>query len=416
MIVNRITLKELRQELGISQTKMAERLGISRQFYNGIESGKKDISEALKVTIQSLKDEYEEEKKHYSETFKIQMEMNSARLKAEEEKKEFNNEITSNRKAHTFCPKIEPSIDMIWLTSELSSKMEYKFKDFMQYWLYNDLRVHLITQMGNGVKQARYQWKVNTEQGSIYIHYGFLEQSTSKLGRRITIQFNPNKVTFENKYLIELIAFLGSNPKVRKLDICKDFYGIDLRYILSKDNGRRDIEKILSSSKGSSGGKTIYFGDMNNNGIRVYDKRAEILAKDGQDIGYDCARYEYRMKLPKSVELNEFNENKISTIFPVLVTVNRAVTKDIINQDIDINLFCNLKLIIDGVLDLLDFDKRKRSKLKSLLDGMATSTMTLTETDCKLAFTKFYSDYMFCYECHYGDSIRDLAELCIDNM
>lgn len=416
MIVNKITLKEFRQELGLSQTKMAERLGISRQFYNGVESGKKDISEALKVTIQSMKAEYDEEQKHYSERFKEQREMNSARLKAEEEKKEFNKEITANRKAGVFCPKLEPAIDMIWLNSELSSQMEYKFKDFMQYWLDTDLRVDLITQMGNGVKQARYQWKVNTEEGLIYIHYGFVEPKTNKLGRRLTVQFNPNKVTFENKHLIELMGFLGSNPKVRKLDICKDFYGIDLRYILSKDNGKRDIEKVISSSKGVAGGKTIYFGDMNNNGVRVYDKRAEILAKDGQDIGYDCARYEYRMKLPKAVELSEFNRSKVSTMFPVLVAVNREITKDMIGQDVDINLFCNLKLVIDGVLDLLDFDKKKRSKLKALLDGMATATMTLTEADCKIAFTKFYSDYVFCYECYYGKPINESAEFCIDNM
>ena len=74
MIVNIETMKELRLNLGLSQSKMAEKLGISRPFYSQIEKGVKNIPEAIKVKVSEMGDIYEEEQKEYSARFKEQKE------------------------------------------------------------------------------------------------------------------------------------------------------------------------------------------------------------------------------------------------------------------------------------------------------------------------------------------------------
>ena len=86
----------------------------------------------------------------------------------------------------------------------------------------------------------------------------------------------------------------------------------------------------------------------------------------------------------------------------MLVGINGALTKDIIGEEIDMNTFCNLKCILDGVLEVTEFDKRKRNKLRKLLDGMSTTTITLTTTDIKIAILKYIEDYSFTYGAFYG--------------
>ena len=93
---------------------------------------------------------------------------------------------------------------------------------------------------------------------------------------RIRVQYNPNKVKMDNPYLIRLMRYLGKNPLMRKFDVCKDYVGMNTKHFIPTSRGRREI-RTYTSSKGSF---TIQFGDMNNGGVRVYDKKGELSEKD----------------------------------------------------------------------------------------------------------------------------------------
>lgn len=405
MIVNIETMKELRLNLGLSQSKMAEKLGVSRPFYSQIEKGVKNIPEAIKVKISEMGDIYEEEQKEYSARFKEQKEAYKQVLEAEENKKEYIKEVTKHRKAKVFCPSIEPTVDKIWLSKLLDIDEDRRFKEYMRALLTNpnELGVVLVTQDGNCVKNGKYQWYIEGEDGKIFVEYGFYIKGSNGLQRLLKVSYNPNKVGFDNTYLVNLIGFLGDRPTVRKFDVCKDFYGVSLKHLITSHNAVRDSKKYTSKA----GFKTLYFGDINDNGTRVYDKRGEKIEQDKNDIGYDCTRIETRVKLDKGTELIGIMSAIPNVNYPVLVGINGALTKDLIGEEIDMNTFCNLKCILDGVFEVIEFDKNKRSRLRKLLDGMATTTITLCQTDIKIALLKYIEDYSFTYEAFYGEKEYD---------
>lgn len=400
MIVNMETMKELRLEMGLTQGKMAEKLGVSRQFYNKVENGNKPISESMKLAIEKIAEEKEKAEKDYSDRFKEQKASQVARLRVAEEQKEYINNVTTNRKMRVFCPSIEPSIDKIWITSMLTSSQDKYFRKYMQGLLSDltELGVILVTNDGNGVKNGKYQWLIEGEDGKIFVEYGFLIKGENGLQRKLRVSYNPNKVGFDNRYLIKLMEYLGHDPVIRKFDVCKDFYGISLKHLITSHNAFRDSK--LYVSKG--GYRTYYFGDMNANGTRVYDKRGEKIEQDNHDIGYDCTRIETRVTLRKSAPLSCLISEVPNIAYPVLVGINGELTKASIGEDVDMNTFCNLKCILDGVLTVGEFDKNKRARLRKLLDGMATTTITLCETDVKIALLKYIEDYDFAYGSNYG--------------
>lgn len=92
---------------------------------------------------------------------------------------------------------------------------------------------------------------------------------------------------------LRIVRRLGG--KITRLDFCIDYLGVldyDAFYYLH-DNGQRPTPTILKSP----GGTTVYVGKRSSaRMLRVYDKTAEILAKEDVDIGFDITRIELEVK------------------------------------------------------------------------------------------------------------------------
>jgi len=92
---------------------------------------------------------------------------------------------------------------------------------------------------------------------------------------------------------IKTISELGGH--ITRLDFCVDYLGklnFDAFYRLH-DNKEKPIPAMWKSPEG----ETVYVGKRSSERmLRVYDKRAEILAKKKVDIGFDLTRVEIEIK------------------------------------------------------------------------------------------------------------------------
>lgn len=100
----------------------------------------------------------------------------------------------------------------------------------------------------------------------------------------------------DNDHARELLTrAAGLRAKVTRLDFCIDYcapFAFREYYELSKST-KRNAPTILESPTG----KTVYRGKRSSaRMLRIYDKRGEILAKGGQDIGFELTRLELEVK------------------------------------------------------------------------------------------------------------------------
>lgn len=417
-------MKILRKKLQLNQEEMGEKLGVKKSYVSQLENGKKDITEEIDLMLQELEQEYKDKLNSMSVKNKEYMDdYVNMTIVDKERRKQLIEDIRKNRKQQGFNPSILPSVDMVWLSSTMDKYLQMEFeKEFLGFGSNTklisdiDLQVDLVDKKYPTLQNGRYTLQFHSTDGMIYCEYMFL---TKEMGNkpipRIRVQYNPNKVKMDNPYLIRLMRYLGKNPLMRKFDICKDFVGMNTKHFIPTSRGRREI-RTYTSSKGSF---TIQFGDMNNGGVRVYDKKGELSEKDKKNIPYECTRYEHRVTLKKSVDLHNlvrFGDNVILTYedgstnfdfnynidFPVLSMINKEFTRETCGVDMSMVDMCCIRTLMEGDgITLWSFSKRDQNRLKKLIDHLQTDSITLTNVDIKQALITFITNYRQSYSINY---------------
>lgn len=417
-------MKILRKKLQLNQEGMGEKLGVTKNYISQLENGRRNITEEIDQILQELEQEYQDKMNSLSVKNKEYMEdFVNREIVDKERRKQLIEDIRKNRKQQGFNPSILPSVDMVWLSSTMDKYLQIEFeKEFLGFGSNTklisdiDLQVDLVDKKYPTLQNGRYTLQFHSTDGMIYCEYMFL---TKEMGNkpipRIRVQYNPNKVKMDNPYLIRLMRYLGKNPLMRKFDICKDFVGMNTKHFIPTSRGRREI-RTYTSSKGSF---TIQFGDMNNGGVRVYDKKGELSEKDKKNIPYECTRYEHRVTLKKSVDLHNlvrFGDNVILTYedgstnfdfnynidFPVLSMINREFTRETCGVDMSMVDMCCIRTLMEGDgITLWSFSKRDQNRLKKLIDHLQTDSITLTNVDIKQALITFITNYRQSYSINY---------------
>ena len=417
-------MKILRKKLQLNQEEMGEKLGIKKSYVSQLENNRKEITEEIDQILQELEQEYQDKMNSLSVKNKEYMEdFVNREIVDKERRKQLIEDIRKNRKQQGFNPSILPSVDMVWLSSTMDKYLQMEFeKEFLGFGSNSkllsdiDLQVDLVDKKYPTLQNGRYTLQFHSTDGMIYCEYMFL---TKEMGNkpipRIRVQYNPNKVKMDNPYLIRLMRYLGKNPLMRKFDICKDFVGMNTKHFIPTSRGRREI-RTYTSSKGSF---TIQFGDMNNGGVRVYDKKGELSEKDKKNIPYECTRYEHRVTLKKSVDLHNlvrFGDNVILTYedgstnfdfnynidFPVLSMINKEFTRETCGIDMSMVDMCCIRALMEGDgISLWSFPKRDQNRLKKLIDHLQTDSITLTNVDIKQALITFITNYRQSYSINY---------------
>lgn len=417
-------MKILRKKLQLNREEMGEKLGIKKSYVSQLENNRKEITEEIDQILQELEQEYQDKMNSLSVKNKEYMEdFVNREIVDKERRKQLIEDIRKNRKQQGFNPSILPSVDMVWLSSTMDKYLQMEFeKEFLGFGSNSkllsdiDLQVDLVDKKYPTLQNGRYTLQFHSTDGMIYCEYMFL---TKEMGNkpipRIRVQYNPNKVKMDNPYLIRLMRYLGKNPLMRKFDICKDFVGMNTKHFIPTSRGRREI-RTYTSSKGSF---TIQFGDMNNGGVRVYDKKGELSEKDKKNIPYECTRYEHRVTLKKSVDLHNlvrFGDNVILTYedgstnfdfnynidFPVLSMINKEFTRETCGVDMSMVDMCCIRALMEGDgISLWSFPKRDQNRLKKLIDHLQTDSITLTNVDIKQALITFITNYRQSYSINY---------------
>lgn len=417
-------MKELRKKIGLSQQDMGDRLGVSKSYVSQLENGKKDITDNIDEILQEMEQEYQDKlnkltvrNKNYTEEYVNRTIVDKVK------RDQLIKEIQQNRKQQEFNPSVLPSVDMIWLTNVLDKYLQIEFeREFLGVGEYEkkiseiDLSVDLTDKRYPSLQNGRYSWVFNCPDGKIHMEYLFL---TKEMGNipvpKIKVQFNPNKVKWDNKYLLRIMKYLGQNPVTRKFDICRDYCGMSIKDYIPTDRGRKDLH-IHYSTQGSL---TIQFGDMNKNGTRIYDKKGELWEKDKKKIPYECTRYETRVTLPKSIELDHlirFGDDVVlryedgsvnidlnnKTVYPVMNMINRDLTREMCGIQLTQTDVNNLRSMMSGMCTLWDFTKREQNRLKELNDNLSMDVITLTNVDIKQALITFITDYRHFYNINYN--------------
>lgn len=426
MLFNDKGIKQLRNELKLSQKDLSELLGVSRGYIGQLERGIKPVTEELDAKLQQIEKEVRKKLLKLNSKNKMYFEECKERYELQEERKrELQKNLELERKQQFFNPSMEASVDMIWLSTTLDN---HKRTIFEKEWLEDligtnkklcdvDLRVTIKDLKYPTLQNGRFRGEIVNNDGKIYFEYLFLNAETgTEPIPRLKVQFNPNKVKWDNPYLLKLMFFLGNNPLTRKFDVCIDYINTSLNCAILGDIAKRDIT-IYRSNKGYL---TYQFGNMNSNGTRIYDKRGEKIEKDKKDIGYDCTRIETRVTMNKSLPIELAETFHSNILYPSMLLMDLEYTKWSLGIDVDPMLWSAIQSIMRGDTILNDYKVRKRDyeKLKGILEKLKTVRICLTQEDVTLAFTRFKLEYLNAYYSMYGEfnsvDVND-AKVCIDN-
>ena len=418
-------LKHLRTSLGNTQQEMSDCLNCSKAYYGKMERGEKPIAEkyldilyklrseldkSVEDTFNQLVDLVEESKTlHKSKMYEIMRnnEIKKADLVLEEMTKKIDKAnaelIEKTRKEAPFFPSIEASLDKIILVVDLSLSENNDFvKSMEKLDLVEGNYTYRYIHSNPSLKTYEHMWDINSIDCKLNIQYITLGND-GKRKNRLRVEFNPNKLKYEDNAVFRyILRFL--NPyriKFKVFDVCKDYVGTDTRFCFLQEVHKKSITREFTCEK--TRGKTLYFGDMNNKGVRLYNKRAEMISKDKKDIGYECSRYEYRETLSKYTFLHNCNKYTLTTTLPVVGSVNFGFMEAIKDTKLQASDKVIIKALLNREISIGDFDDVTASKYKKILKDLSVATMTITETDIQAVLMKFWIRFNDMYEANKRD-------------
>lgn len=418
-------LKHLRTSLGHTQQEISDFLNCSKAYYGKMERGEKpiaekylyklyklrsDLDESIKNTFNKLVDLAEESKtlnksKMYeimrnNEIVRTGLFLEEITKRTDKADAEF---IERTRKEASFLPSVEASLDKIILVVDLSLSENDDFVKSMDKLdvvegNYTYKYIHSVPSL----KRYEHMWDINSVDCKLNIQYITLGND-GKRKNKLRVEFNPNKLRYEDNAVFRyILRFL--NPyrvKFKVFDVCKDYIGTDTRFCFLQEIHKKSITREFTCEK--TRGKTLYFGDMNKKGVRLYNKRAEMLSKDKKDIGYDCSRYEYRETLSKYTFLHNCNKYTLTTELPIVGSVNFGFMEAIKYANLQNTDKYMIKGLLNREMSIGDFDDVTASKYKKILKDLSIATMTITEADIQASLIKFWIRFKDMYETNKKD-------------
>lgn len=405
-------LKHLRTSLGYNQQEMADCLDCSKAYYGKMERGEKPVAEKYLETLYALKSQLEksmedtfsqlvdlvEESKtlHKSKMYEIMRgnEIAKADYMIQEMTKKIDKAdgeyITKTRKEAPFFPSVEASLDKITLVIDLSLAENNEFvKAMEQLDGVEGSHTYKYIHATPSLKTYEHMWDINSIDCKLNIQYVTLGND-GKRKNRLRVEFNPNKLRYEDNAVFRyILRFLKPyQVKFKVFDVCKDYVGTDTRFCFLQEAHKKAITKEFTCEK--TRGKTLYFGDMNKKGVRLYNKRAEMLSQDKKDIGYECSRYEYRETLHRYAFLHNCNKYSLTTVLPVVGAVNFGFMEAMQEAKLEASDKVILKALLNREISIGDFDDITAKKYKKILQDLSVATMTLTELDIQAVLMKFW--------------------------
>lgn len=405
-------LKHLRTSLGYTQQEMADAINCSKNYYGKMERGVKPVADKYLDLLYTLRSQLDksventfnelvglvEESKtlHKSKMYEIMRgnEIKKADMVLDEMTKRIDKAnaelIMKTRKEAPFFPSIEASLDKITLVIDLSLAENNEFvKAMEQLDKVDGQHTYRYVHAVPSLKTYEHMWDINSIDCKLNIQYITLGND-GKRKNRLRVEFNPNKLKYEDNAVFRyILRFLKPyRVKFKRFDVCKDYVGTDTRFCFLQETHKKAITREFTCEK--TRGKTLYFGDMNKKGVRLYNKRSEMISQDKKDIGYECSRYEYRETLHKYEFLHNCNKYTLSTVLPVVGAVNFGFMEALKDTKLQASDKVILKALLNREISIGDFDDITANKYKKILKDLSVATLTLTELDIQAVLMKFW--------------------------
>lgn len=401
VLLSHTDIRRLRELFCLSQKDLAEDVGVSRPMITQLESGKKPLSEGMKdklntyfTNLKREREELTEKRQTINNECKERFEEHQQTLKSKEDHIK---SIEIQRKSQLFSPSVLPSLDMVWMTTMLDG---HKKDIFEQSFLFKaEPNIEIYHNPNFDIKGSKYLITIHCTDVKITLRYGFKEKGMgSTTFNKLVVQFNPNKANMDNnQYLGLLFYLLGDNPIVTKFDVCKDYVGLEMGSLYVSNAQKKRNYQYINNSEGC----THYLGDKNSNGVMIYDKTKELLAKDNKDIGYDIIRYEHRRSKFGGIRLEELAHKLDCIDLPTLSAYDKMSLyvggdEDGRIEKFDYMTFATASMILEGRIDskeLKSSNRYQHKKVMEYLETMALSNLSLSHTEIVRALELFTYRY-----------------------
>lgn len=382
-LYNATSLKDTRKSLSLTQKELASKLGISVKTLQRYEKGTSEIPTEISSQVHMLENQLViTELTNFETSMKASAELSKYMI-AQAEK---------TRHAQHFEPSVNGDIDKIRMSEILKSDSKEIFKTYMNGVLSVDPVVKYWK--GNGTKSSCSNWEIHCDDCRIYVGYGKYVQG--KVLDVLTLEFNPNKWNEEsNEYLPILLGLLGINPTIHYVDVCKDIEGVRPSQIIEISNPKELVRKTYEDKEQ---GLTYYIGnksDKENNNLMVYDKRHEILKKDGKDIDINVTRLETRIFYKPGKPLFDMQDLQYKVNMPILEYFNNH---QLINLEGTMSIWTAHALqILKGHCKLDLLDQASRDILKPILESMDIKQVMISQADIARTIELFKIRYVNYY-------------------
>lgn len=217
-----------------------------------------------------------------------------------------------------------------------------------------------------GFKDYKYHFVYDDGKQNFWIAYEFLLKDKLSLhSRTAVIEFNPNKNGFDGM-LLRFMRALAQNSrkgsiKIKGCDVALDLKVPRDNIFYSRDYYKRSVDLYENHSK------TSYIGKRGWGGTKIYDKAKE------RGVDGDWTRIEFTIQLNFPLfEISShhgnwykmFNESFISMSIPTIYVTNYS-------QDVDVRYRCYLFALECGKVDLKEFNRHTRDKIKQIMSNSA---------------------------------------------
>lgn len=234
--------------------------------------------------------------------------------------------------------------------------------------------------------EYRHNWRfkymdVFNKERSFYVGYSFNSEQKS-LKHWLVIEYNPNKNDITYGYLNKILMRFFKSPvdvKVVSVDLACDM-PVNITNVFC-DKGGKKVRKLFDYGGDN---KTIYVGQGNGR-IKIYNKRKEILEKEGREIGHDLTRYEISLSCFEDFPIGHYMDD----ISPCIKLIPIYC---ISSYQFDMSLNGTDKAIIYAVLNgypIEELTRDKRTKIKKILSESAGNT--IESSGFAQAFTKYFN-------------------------
>lgn len=202
------------------------------------------------------------------------------------------------------------SIDKITFVKNINPEhFEECERKYIDVWNY-DSAVTYYEMFKWNANRHNWKYKGENEKGQEFTIYIGYQSNLEVIKNRFTLEYNPNKVPENNKFLeviLNMLKYHSGFIEVLKFDVAWDYYGITTKELIFSPEGKRSY-KIHQYPNGSD--PTFYTGEGEGQ-VRIYDKAHEET-KGKAD--YKKVRYEATIKA--RFDVRWFNEYKCTTELP----------------------------------------------------------------------------------------------------